>query len=169
MSNVETANVNPPFFPEIKPSDTISERKAKVLKQFAPRIGEKTPYDSSEFECTSPIGEDARIALVKGMVSLPGTEGLELFRASENLEYISDNEATHKALDRMYTGPVSEDPNSLIWSRLFIENTHNSMAVRNRLRVVKEEFVNHMEKALAGRERSFHILSLSARSNKTIF
>lgn len=165
---VEIAGVNPPLFPDVKPSDSISERRIKVLKQFSSRIGERTPYDSSEFECASPIGEDARAALVKGMVSLPGTEGKDLFRASRDLEYISDNQASHKALDRMYTGPASEDPNSLAWSRLFIENTHNSMAVRNRLRIVKVEFLDHMVEALSKRAGPLQVLSVAAGSSRAI-
>ncbi|MBF8250349.1 MAG: Methyltransf 20 protein [Candidatus Levybacteria bacterium] len=169
MKNIEPGNgVNPPLFPDIKPSDSVSERRKKVLNQFAPKIREKTPYDSSEFEYFSPIGEHARKILVNGMVSLSGNEGYELFRTSEDLEYISDNEATHKALDRMYEGPLSENPNDLIWSRLFIENTHNSMAVRNRLRIVKEEFTSHMENALLRQEGPLQVLSVAAGSSRAI-
>lgn len=165
----EAMGPNLPIFPDIKPSDNVSERRTKVLNQFALKIGEKTPYDSSEFERVSSIGEDARIALINGMVSLPNTEGLELFRTSEDLKYISDYEATHRALDRMYVGPVSnDDKEGLLWSRLFMESTHNSMAVRNRLRIVKEEFVKHIENAFSRQKGPFQVLSVAAGSSRAI-
>jgi hypothetical protein len=164
---IDVRDANSSLFPDIKPSDSISDRKTKVLNRFASGIGEKTPYGSPEFEYSSPIGENARRILVDGMISL-GAEGHDLFMASKNLNYISTNEATHKALDRMYEGPALEGPEDLAWSRLFIENTHNSMAVRNRLRIVEKKFVEHMGKAMSKREGPFQVLSVAAGSSRAI-
>lgn len=158
-----------PIFSEINPSDSVFVRRAKILKQFAPRMGKRAPYGSSELELVSPIGRDARLALVRGMVALPGTEGLELFRASANLEYISDKSATSDALERMYKGPVpEEDADSLDWSRLFMENIHNAMAVRNRLRIVRRVFTARIEKALSRTECPLQVLSIAAGSSRAI-
>jgi hypothetical protein len=168
INEAEIAHMNLPLFPDIKQSDSIFDRRAKILREFASRIGEETPYDSSEFEYTSPIGEDARKILINGMTSLPEEGGNKLFRTSKNLDYISANEASHKALDRMYAGPVPENPDNLAWSRLFIENIHNAMAVRNRLRVIKNEFTNHMEEMFPKREGAIQVLSVAAGSSRAI-
>ncbi len=130
---------------------------------FRDRLG-PMPYQAPDFETASPIGEGERMQLITWMLSLPGKEGYQLFRESDNLRQISDDVATHKALETMYVGPKpEEDEGKFLWARLFIENTHNAMAVRNRLRIVREEFRDFL-----GNVKTDHInvLSVAAGSSR---
>jgi len=139
----------------------------KIVPYFRNRFGQM-PYGSPDFETASPIGEENREALVKWMLSLPEDRGYHLFRQSGNLRQISDDAATHKALETMYMGPKpEEDEDKFFWARLFIENIHNSMAVRNRLRIVEKEFEAYMDVTLKEREE-VEVLSIAAGSSRAI-
>lgn len=135
----------------------------QMVGLFGPRLG-SIPYALSSFETQSPIGEDRRKKLVDFMLSRPENGGYQLFRMSENLRQISDDVATHKALETMYIGPKQE-PNEtgFTWARLFIENIHNSMAVRNRLRIVKEEFRDFVGNT---EQEQVNVLSIAAGSSR---
>lgn len=140
----------------------------RILEVLEPRLGPE-PYGSSDFETASPIGEEYRLALVDLMLSLPDSSGHTLFRTSANLDQISRDAATHKALETMYVGPnrngISEVGNRLSWARLMIENIHNSMAVRNRLRLVKQEFRCFVD-GLAESADTINVLSVAAGSSR---
>lgn len=168
VNEIIGGEVNPQIlFAEIK-KDTPDLCIHNVLSHFRSRLG-PMPYQSSDFETVSPIGEDNREALVRWMLSLPGgEEGYRLFRESCNLAQISDDAATHKALETMYVGPKpEEDEDKFLWGRLFIENIHNSMAVRNRLRIVRKEFRNFVLDILNERESDcINVLSIAAGSSR---
>lgn len=146
----------------------LQEPIRDFFEEVKPLLG-RPPYGSSEFELESPIGERNRRRLVELMLSLPGDLGYQQFRLSSNLRQISDDAATHKALETMYLGPNNEKTeDSLLWSRLHIENIHNSMAVRNRLRIVKREFESHMISLLQKRKEPLQVLSIAAGSSRGI-
>lgn len=145
----------------------VDQRVAKLVQKFEPRLG-KAPYDSNEFELASPIGERARIGLERYMLGLSGDTGHGLFRQSSNLRQISDDAATHKALETMYVGPTPEDPEKFLWARLFMENVHNAMAVRNRKRIVKTQFNGFMRRNLEEGVDKVNILSVAAGSSRAI-
>lgn len=146
-------------------------RISQILDLLGPKLG-REPYGISTFELASPIGETERKKLVDNMLALPGEEGHKLFRASICLDQISRDAASHKALETMYTGPnhngVIETGEQLLWTRLFIENIHNSMAVRNRLRIVEAEFGRFMGIRLADEVQDTKVLSIAAGSSRAI-
>lgn len=138
------------------------------FEEVKPLLG-KPPYDLSEFELKSPIGEERRKRLVELMLSLPDDLGYRQFRLSSNLSQISDDAATHKALETMYIGPSSEETeDGFLWARLHMENIHNSMAVRNRLRIVKREFEAHMATLIEQGKEPIRVLSIAAGSSRGI-
>lgn len=142
-----------------------------VISQIAERarlIDNKPPYKSSEFEYQSPLGEFWREKLVNAMLRLPHEEGRALFTQSTSLRYINDNAANHRALETLYTGPLeTEGGFEKFWSRLFMENIHNAMAVRNRLREIKTEVGPQLEMSLAQNGRA-QILSVAAGSSRAV-
>lgn len=138
------------------------------FEEVNPLLG-RSPYGSSEFELESPIGEERRKRLVELMSSLPEDLGYQQFRLSSNLRQISDDAATHKALETMYTGPSKEETEEgFLWARLHIENIHNSMAVRNRLRIVEREFESHVIDLLQEGKDQIQVLSIAAGSSRGI-
>lgn len=139
--------------------------RKSIIQKFEPKLGEK-PYGSLNFETVSPFGMD-RIVLVDSMLALPGSLGHRLFReGSSDLEYIAYNCANHRALERMYRGPVSESPLEHSWARIFIEGIHNSIAVRNRLRIVEQVFESHMHEVIGSGKGTSQVLSVAAGSSR---
>lgn len=135
-----------------------------------PLIGPR-PYGYLDFEVQSPIGEANRREFVDLMVSLPGDEGRRQFCLSRNLAQISQDAASHRALETMYLGPKDEiegEEEGLMWARLSIENIHNAMAVRNRLRIVKDEFREHVRGLLQEGRQSIQVLSIAAGSSRAV-
>lgn len=143
----------------------------KILDLLGPKL-RREPYGTPDFELASPIGESERSQLVSYMLALPGEEGHRLFRTSANLDQISNDAASHKALETMYVGPsrsgIVETGDNLSWARLFIENIHNSMAVRNRLRIVESEFGRFMGGRLTEGFQETKVLSIAAGSSRGI-
>lgn len=138
-------------------------KRRHILDLLGSRLGQK-PYGNSEPELVSPIGEEARIKLVTDMLSMPGDEGHRLFVTSTNLHQISDDASSHRALETMYTGPKPEaDLESFLWARLFIENTHNAMAVRNRLNMVRQELRDFVGST---KSEQINVLSVAAGSSR---
>ncbi len=152
-------------------SDTRDMRIHGIVDLLGPKLV-REPYGSPDFELASPIGESERGQLVSYMLALPGEEGHRLFRVSASLDQISSDAASHRALETMYVGPnrngIIEADDHLLWARLFIENIHNSMAVRNRLRVVKSEFGRFMGVRLAEGFQETKVLSVAAGSSRAI-
>lgn len=139
---------------------------SKILKEFDPEVAEP-PYAGDFLEYSSPIGEEKRLALVDHMVRL-GDYGKFLFTSSMNLAYINEHGSTHRALDRMYRGPIEEiepDREHYLWSRLFIENIHNAQALRNRRKKVEKMFREHHSKSSGGANGLVEVLSVGAGSN----
>lgn len=168
MVQERSLEIGQTLFAGIKEFDSPGIRIREVLKHLGPKLGQ-TSFGSDDFETASPIGEENRKALMRWMLSLPGDEGYQLFRESDNLRQISDDAATHKALETMYVGPRPEaDEDRFLWARLFIENIHNSMAVRNRLRIVEGEFNEFMDRAISGEMRGVNVLSIAAGSSRGI-
>lgn len=168
----ERGNSIPPYLlADIRTSDPPPVQINKLLRSFAPKLGDiPPPYQESGFETASPIGEDARKLLIGYMLSLPNGEGQRLFTQSSNLRLINRYASSHRALEIMYTGPsaIEKTPESLLWSRLFMENIHNSMAVRNRLRIVKREFEEAMRSLLGQTDGQINVLSIAAGSSRGI-
>lgn len=153
---------------EVEARVDLQEPVRDFFEEVKPLLG-RPPYGSLEFELQSPIGEKNRKRLVELMLSLPGDLGYQQFRVSSNLRQISDDAATHKALETMYLGPSNEETeDSLLWSRLHMENIHNSMAVRNRLRIVKREFESHMVNLIQKGKEPIQVLSIAAGSSRAI-
>ncbi|MBI4040054.1 class I SAM-dependent methyltransferase family protein [Candidatus Daviesbacteria bacterium] len=166
-TSVIREEINP--FSLIDPNSTPDQQIKRVLAAVGHRLGE-TPYGKREFELESPIGEALRCQLISWMLS-QGNGGYELFRGSGNLCQISDEAASHAALERMYVGPntsLDRKVSHFDWSRLFIENIHNAMAVRNRLRIVESTFTDYMSDALAKNEGDLNVLSVAAGSSRGI-
>lgn len=139
--------------------------KNSIIQTFGPKLGEK-PYGSLNFETESPFGKD-RMVLVNSMLTLPDNLGHRLFReGSPDLEYIAFNSANHRALERMYTGPISENLSEHLWARIFIEGIHNSIAVRNRLRIVEQLFESHMHEVIGSGKETSQVLSIAAGSSR---
>lgn len=161
---------NPPT-PIVGDFSPVDIRIPKILDLLGPKLGGE-PYGTPVFELSSPIGDDERRELISYMLALPGDEGHRLFRTSANLDRISRYAASHKALETMYVGPnqngIVELGEPLLWARLFIENIHNSMAVRNRLRIVKAEFGQFMETRLASGSQDIQVLSIATGSSRAI-
>lgn len=148
-------------------SPSLAQEIAEIISQFDLPIIE-IPYGDSVFETQSAIGEDKRASLVKHLLSL-GEHGRQLFRASPALRYISDNEASHKALETIYTGPIERDGSVFRhWSEIHIGNIHNAMGARNRLRIVKGEFAEFMESLLSKGQDKVDVLSVAAGSSRGI-
>ena len=154
--------------PDISGPISHAERIQQILEVLGSKLGPE-PYGSLASEMVSPIGETDRLALVGLMLSLPHPMGHILFRTSANLNQISQDAATHNALETMYVGPnrngITEVGNNFLWARLMIENVHNSMAVRNRLRQVKQEFRCFIDD-FAGDADSINVLSVAAGSSR---
>lgn len=146
------------------------ERKlGQVRKDLYGMLGSE-PYGTAAFETQSPLGESNRRNIVNWMLSLGDFEGHEFFKSlSANLKQISIDATTHKALERMYTGPerrVEADEEGYEWARIFMEGIHNSEAVRNRLRVVKSEFRTRISETLGRKSGRVDVLSIAAGSNR---
>lgn len=142
--------------------------KESIIQTFGPKLREK-PYGSLKLETESPFGED-RLVLVNSMLVLPGNLGHRSFReGSSDLEYIAFNSANHRALERMYTGPISENLSDHLWARIFIEGIHNSIAVRNRLRIVEQVFESHMHEVIGSGQGASQVLSIAAGSSRGMF
>ncbi len=162
-----------PSSPDIFAAAQIEQERESLLEKFFPLMQQSPEglYCSSpKFEVESPIGEKARQELVAGVMSLPENKGRQLWELSKDLKYISDNEASHRALDRVYSGPIAPDnlPNRQL-SRLFLENLHNAMAARNRFRIVSREFSNAIMSRMAlGQSDNIHVLSIAAGSSRAI-
>lgn len=136
-----------------------------------PQIDENV-YTSSTFELESPIGNEKRLALIKRVLNSP-EEGRLLWQSSENLKYISQNEASHSALDRVYGGPLMHEEESAEQyelADLFLSNLHTAMAARNRFRIVQD--VYHQEIAdhfsLNGHSGEMSTLSIAAGSSRAL-
>lgn len=146
-----------------------NQRISSWIRKLGPLLGQE-PYRSSNFETESSIGEDNRKKIIEYMLNLPGEQGHRLFRASGNLDYISRNATNHRALERMYQGPLlaaeNGDRKKLLWARLFIENIHNSMAVRNRLRIVENEFTSYTDQLIKAGATDINVLSIAAGSSR---
>lgn len=139
-----------------------------LLAQFDPD-GVPQPYSSPTFEPAAPIGEPARRALIDRMLALPPETARALFRTSPSLQYVSENAATHRALDRLYAGPLPEEwAGDRRWSRLIMEHTNNAIAVRNRLRIVRGEVEAFISARVGERETPLQILSIAAGSSRGV-
>lgn len=148
----------------------LDEDKLQMVRRdLSSRLGTE-PYRSPVSETQSPLGELNRRNLVNWMLSLGAFEGHEFFKSlSANLRQISVDAASHRALERMYKGPdraIESDQEGYEWARIFMEGIHNSMAVRNRLRVVKSEFRNYITETLAKKDGGVDVLSVAAGSNR---
>lgn len=145
---------------------SLEEEIAEIISRFS-IFSTDIPYGRVDFELESSIGERKRGALVEHLVSL-GKHGSDLFRASSDLRQISDDEASHKALETIYTGPIYPDTDLLhFWSQIHIGNIHNAMAARNRLRIVKNEFTGFMGGLLKDVDK-VDVLSIAAGSSRGI-
>lgn len=161
---ISLAHYGPEGMPQVSNCAVIEH----IMGSFGSRLG-KPPYGSSEMELTSPIGEGAYAEFIEWVTSLPEGRGRELFREGLTLKYISDNQATFLALERMYRGPFSNSDALLhAWDRLSIENIHHSMAVRNRARLVAKIFSREMRERLVPGEERIEVLGVAAGSSRAI-
>lgn len=161
------------LFPDITGPLFAEQRLEMILEVLKPRMNYPRSHGPPDFELESPIGEDYRAGLVETVLTLPETEARELFRLSSNLTYISENAATHKALERMYLGPgniaAEETAGARLWAEVNIGNIHNSMAVRNRLRMVESEFSSFLQERLGSDgDKQINVLSVAAGSSRAI-
>jgi hypothetical protein len=126
------------------------------------------PYRSAVLEAVVPVGDGNRRALVDYLLSLPQDTALRIFRSSESMRHVRDNAATHRSLERIYTGPSSNEAGSeRSWSRVMLENIRNAMAVRNRLRIVAEAYGKFIDERKHDR-RGIQTLSIAAGSSRAI-
>ena len=157
------------LLPDISVPQHNTKRMQTLLGVLEPKLGPE-PYGFQDLELTSPIGEDYMQALVDAMLSLSSPEGQALFTASDNLAQISRDAATCRALETMYVGPnrngFTDSGQDYSWSRLFIDNIHNSMAVRNRKRLVAAEFGHFLEARLIDSSQDIEVLSIAAGSSR---
>lgn len=143
-----------------------SGRMTRIAEAIGPHLG-KEPYCSREFELGSPIGNEAKDRIIQWMVGLLNDEGRELFRSSPTLDMLSANEASHKALELMYVGPLAEESGiERMWTRFAIENTHTAMAVRNRLRIVKETLFGHINACIEEGREQINVLGIASGSSR---
>jgi hypothetical protein len=128
-------------------------------------------YASPNFERESPIGEDKRQELVRLMAKLPSEEGRALWQSSANLKYITDNEASHRALDRVYSGPHREleaDEDSYLFADGMLSNLHNAMGSRNRKRIVKQVLREYTNELRETGKNTVNVLSIAAGSSRAV-
>ncbi len=130
--------------------------------QEEPKINDEGLY------IDSPLGEK-RAELVDFLVSLPDDHGHSIWKTSENLTYISDNEASSRALDRVYLGTQPEsDFNGYLWSTLMLDNLHNALAVRNRFAIVQNVFEREISEHTANNTDTMNVVSIAAGSSRAL-
>lgn len=165
---VEVGDSSPIVSPNGSSAPNFAKDIANILGSVRPYIRSE-PYLLPDFELTSPISEYRRELLIHTMLNL--SYGPELFRQSNNLAFIAVNAASHKALERMYKGPIwsiEADEDNYLWARLFIENIHNSMAVRNRLKIVNNILSGYIKGRLYGTNDEVNILGIAAGSSRAV-
>lgn len=134
-------------------------------------IDTESVYASEVFERESPMGEDQRRELVQMIMALPQEDGQALWRSSVNLQYISDNAATHWALDRVYSGPVRDvepDEEHFLFADGMLSNLHNAMGSRNRKRIVGQVLRQYTGDLKARGIHDINVLSIAAGSSRAI-
>lgn len=149
------------------------EAAEDILTQYLPFMREDITNrycPSPRLERVSPIGDRARRELIELLVALPNQEGQQLWRWSGNLAYITANEATHRALDRVYHGPLVESSAlKTEWAHLHLTNLHNAMAARNRLRIVAHEYRMALQQiAHRNPDQPITVLSIAAGSSRAL-
>ena len=104
-------------------------------------------------------------------MELPTDQAVALYKTSDSLSEIRDKATRHGALERIYQGPF-EDPvkesNKYLFARLLMDNVRNSIAPRNRKRIVTRELVNFVEMKKRQGSDQIVILSIGAGSARAI-
>jgi len=150
------------------------ELMQNTLSELLPRFSthDKYAYSDASFESESPIGNDTMSELVDHVVQLNRKDGINLWIQSEDLRYISENEASHRALDRVYSGPIArnEELDKTAWSHVMLGNLKNAMAVRNRKRVVEQVYATEITNQFHfnSNGRVMDVLSIAAGSSRPI-
>lgn len=124
---------------------------------------------SPDLELVCPIGDANRAEIVSILLNLPPSQAQRIWMLGENTKYITDNEATHRALERIYSGPLPEStPEGYAISRFFLENLNNARGTRNRFRIVKSKAGEAIERKLIQPDAHMNILSIAAGSSRAI-
>ncbi len=156
----------------VRRDSSVQNEKSVTQPEIILPQQRESVYSSPLFELESPIGDEKRITLVENLLHSP-EEGIKLWQSSENLKYITQNEATHMALDRVYSGPLRSEEKSreqFEIADLFLSNLHTSMAARNRFRIVqdvyRQEISDHF--SLNGHSGEMNTLSIAAGSSRAL-
>jgi len=149
--------------------DPIAVRNA-LIKMYNPQKYPE-PYNKDGFEFDYALGENKRNSLFRVFKDLPNDQAIRLWEASDSLAEIRREASRFKALERVYLGPF-EDPKyekeKYFFTRLMLENIKNSLATRNRKRIIKRELMNFVKSKKTHGDTPITVLSIGAGSARAI-
>jgi len=141
-----------------------------LVKKYRPQKF-SVPYVSDQDEAYHPLGPKERSELFDLFLSLDLEDAIKLWSTSDTLLEIRREASKYKSIERVYMGPLEDpvtDSNKHNFTRLMLENIKNSLATRNRRRIIKRELVKFIEKRNKFKRSNVSVLSIGAGSARAV-